>query len=429
MKKKCKYSFKTNFREFIECEMPIWEKSDNNYCIFHEPDPDKPQKIFNELLKKQLKNGGANPKNYFHGYYFNHSYNFNDLIFNNNVYFNQVKFAKNITFENIVFNNKCFFTGMKILNGKKIIFENINFRNKTYFNENIQSGLTVFNKNHFTEKISFENSTFNHFIFKNNIFEKKATADFVKINFRSICNISNCKCKNEMRFYHSIFKGNTYISDNLFENKIFFQGTNFYKKIFCKNNIFRYPEDKEIIYRKARNIWEKSGYREHADHYFIMERRAKREQIGFTFNNCKEYYRYLKKTKKFIKKINPITGKIQINNLTKLLWRFFEWILADLTTGYGTRWLRIIFWWIFFIGGFGYIYSNFNLIKYNSDRTITSISFLEGLYFSVVTFFSLGYGDYIPKQGPGQIFVGIQAMLGAFFVAAFIAVFARKFMR
>ncbi len=51
--------------------------------------------------------------------------------------------------------------------------------------------------------------------------------------------------------------------------------------------------------------------------------------------------------------------------------------------------------------------------------------YLEFLYFSVVTFTTLGYGDYHPVGG-GKIVASIEALLGIFFIALFIFAFARR---
>jgi len=55
--------------------------------------------------------------------------------------------------------------------------------------------------------------------------------------------------------------------------------------------------------------------------------------------------------------------------------------------------------------------------------------FLETLYFSIVTFTTLGFGDLAPKPGFFQLFASFEALLGAIFMAMFIFVFARKMIR
>jgi len=53
-------------------------------------------------------------------------------------------------------------------------------------------------------------------------------------------------------------------------------------------------------------------------------------------------------------------------------------------------------------------------------------SFLNCLYFSVVTFTTLGYGDLQPAVGLSRFFVSLEAIIGAFTMALFVYTFARK---
>ncbi|MBU7025782.1 MAG: two pore domain potassium channel family protein [Theionarchaea archaeon] len=50
------------------------------------------------------------------------------------------------------------------------------------------------------------------------------------------------------------------------------------------------------------------------------------------------------------------------------------------------------------------------------------------LYYSIVTFTTLGYGDIHPL-GYSHIIASVEALTGAFFIALFVVVFARKMMR
>ena len=52
----------------------------------------------------------------------------------------------------------------------------------------------------------------------------------------------------------------------------------------------------------------------------------------------------------------------------------------------------------------------------------------EALYFSVVTFTTIGYGDFQP-HGWARVVAGLEGLLGLFIMAVFTVSFARKMLR
>ena len=53
-------------------------------------------------------------------------------------------------------------------------------------------------------------------------------------------------------------------------------------------------------------------------------------------------------------------------------------------------------------------------------------NFPDCLYFSLITFTTLGYGDFRPLEGLGRILAGSEAFIGAFMIALFVYTFARR---
>lgn len=114
--------------------------------------------------------------------------------------------------------------------------------------------------------------------------------------------------------------------------------------------------------------------------------------------------------------------------------KYLQWIgnmFFKLITGYGERPSNILIWWINIIFGYAFIYYYFSGIYNGIACKITSYNpnFLEALYFSIVTFTTLDFGDLAPKPGSFQIIASTEALLGAIFMAMFIFVFARKMIR
>ncbi|MGK0441311.1 MAG: voltage-gated potassium channel Kch [Pseudohongiellaceae bacterium] len=51
------------------------------------------------------------------------------------------------------------------------------------------------------------------------------------------------------------------------------------------------------------------------------------------------------------------------------------------------------------------------------------------MYFSVVTFTTLGYGDLTPSSGVSRALAAIEAFAGSFTIALFVVVFVKKMTR
>lgn len=57
------------------------------------------------------------------------------------------------------------------------------------------------------------------------------------------------------------------------------------------------------------------------------------------------------------------------------------------------------------------------------------VDLLNGVYFSVITFSTVGYGDFYPASPFSRILVGIESLIGALFIALFVFVIGRRVAR
>jgi hypothetical protein len=103
------------------------------------------------------------------------------------------------------------------------------------------------------------------------------------------------------------------------------------------------------------------------------------------------------------------------------LWLTVLWLMC----GYGERPLNVVFCFLLTISGFAGLYSISHLEGPNGS---IENQFDEALYFSIVTFTSLGYGDIRPV-GIAKLFAGCEAVTGLFLTSLFIFVFCRKMLR
>ena len=64
-----------------------------------------------------------------------------------------------------------------------------------------------------------------------------------------------------------------------------------------------------------------------------------------------------------------------------------------------------------------------------SPTKITKVSYWSHLYYSVVTFTTLGYGDFSPREGVSRFVSAFQAVMGLILTSLFLATFVKKYSR
>lgn len=117
------------------------------------------------------------------------------------------------------------------------------------------------------------------------------------------------------------------------------------------------------------------------------------------------------------------------------IWRVLELVLVEWGTGYGTRPARVLGLSAAIILLFAALYSGFTgaIIFEGSELQevgFHAARFVDYIYFSIVTFTTLGYGDMHPSYyGNLKYIVAMEAFVGAFLMALFAGTLARKIIR
>ena len=157
----------------------------------------------------------------------------------------------------------------------------------------------------------------------------------------------------------------------------------------------------EILYRSLKQNLQRDGNYSEAGNFYYGEMEMRRKGA------LKQYFIPLTKC------------------LPNRLWLEFYRLLA----GYGERPERTLLSSLLTILSFAIFYFFSGCLKYPQDIHTVFEEFVCSIYFSFVTFTTLGLGDIHPVNNLGRMLVCVEAVIGAFLIALFVVVFARKMMR
>jgi tetratricopeptide (TPR) repeat protein len=190
-----------------------------------------------------------------------------------------------------------------------------------------------------------------------------------------------------------------------------------------------------LSYEKAARQAERYGDLEYASilyKYAAVNHEKDLEFLNFSdcFYRSKECYRRFL-TYRLLRpdKINPIAKTEEKKGLRGFIRRLillFALTFSFVVWGHGERPARTLFSGIAIILISAALYSIFGGIIEGSMVSTTSL--VEALYFSVVTFTTLGYGDITPV-GLSRLVAMIEAFSGMFFMPLFLVGLSRKYLR
>jgi hypothetical protein len=166
-------------------------------------------------------------------------------------------------------------------------------------------------------------------------------------------------------------------------------------KVQQANTLFQEAEE---VCRNIRKQCEKQGLFEKAGYFFKKEMRFRRYQMP-----CFSVRRFISK-------------------------------IVDVFCGYGEEPLRVVLFSLLLIFSCALIYffldttSSSPLYADTNGQMFYVLEFLNAIYFSVVTFTTLGYGDISPV-GVARLVAAVEAFIGSFMMALFVVVFVKKMTR
>jgi hypothetical protein len=297
--------------------------------------------------------------------------------------------SSRIEITNTDINGKLIFSN--IILQQPINFKGSQFKSDVYFRETKFNGEADFGKDTFSGNANFRRATFS------------GDANFYEAIFSGDAYFAEAKFSRDANFRRDTFCRNADFSAGTFSENTSFRRAKFHKDASFKRTVFegdfltfRYtefnnPESQEYACRRAKNVLERIGDRDEAGYHFYREMEGKRKQKNW----------YL---------------------------RYPEFVFIQLIFGYGVHPFRLMACWFGFVFLFAAIYSLGHGIDAAASQLNGNATLADYVWFSIATAVTPGYAGYKPVTDFKWV-AGIEAIFGTFMWAAFIATFARKYMR
>ena len=453
----------------IKC--PICGRSthkESKYCIFHASAEEKTEEEFKNALIKFIEEIKIKNIVYdFMGFVFigNNDFrkDYNVKHFNNLVRFDSAIFHGKTSFSGITFNDYAVF--MRTTFYEDAEFIGVNFQHDAIFN------YANFNKVHFNATNFKWNAIFNESSFK--------WAFFPLVNFYGNAEFGDLKKLERMHFTEAKFSSGISALFGFKEGKATFNGTLLenislslklgkdatidFKNTRLRNTNIKqkdleghiiqenegdFIQTKEI-YLLIKNNFHSIGRYDDESWAFTKERDM--ERMSKSFYSLLSKYKKYSLFKTILKKSNLLKRVIlKLKIFRKWLFskKAIEWLnlsISDYIYQYGENPWRVIRFALIVIFSFALILNLSGIVNSDSTNLIIEFikeshgdeyilkyfgpilgSFLNCLYFSVVTFTTLGYGDFQPAVGLSRFVVSLEAIIGAITMALFVYTFARR---
>jgi len=403
-----KENVKKNVCLIKDCDRPTHKKS--NCCIFHASAEEKSEKEFEKALKEYIQEIKEEDKDY----------NFRDFIFIGYIEFNNTIFKTDYTsFLGAIFQGDvdflaAAFSGCSLFFGATfkgdVRFIGADFQGYADFREATFEGAANFWGATFEGTAHFEEATF------------KGDADFRKVKFLLLNNFMGATFERAADFGNVIFS-----PGNKLNLKVKGSGIISFEHTFLENVFLDLDLDNGVLVDFTDSLLGNTkAQKKQIENHILQEKRKEFSQALEVYlllkNNFHSIGRYDDESWAFKKeKDMERKGSCHFNTLHKWLWSCF----LNGLFGYGEQPVKVIISAIIIILIFTFLFMGSG-ISSSIIGSSTSKKFLDCVYFSVITFTTLGYGDFRPLEGWGRLFSGTEAFIGALMMALFVYTFARR---
>ena len=317
-----------------------------------------------------------------------------------------IELPQSIVFDKCTFEENVAFAGpwsepdsIKVDFKENIVFNSSTFNAQTRFRNATFSGIASFDGCDFEGVATFRNVSF------------KKGAKYRTVAFKGFVLFGNAEFNNSGRFTNSHFAKGADFSNVKFENETDFSGAYSSSRSVPAYNAIYFAHhkhgDDESFWRFVKQSAQEAGYYQLAGECFYRER-------------CS---RLLKKAS------GPFSAKFstskKIINSVRLL---PELIFGKMLFGYGERPVRVLIASAIIILFCAFFYWDAGSL--DSRTHDVENSFMQGLYFSTITFTTLGYGDLYPaNDNISRIVAMTEAVSGGCMMALFVVSLAKRFSR
>ncbi|MHC4387828.1 MAG: potassium channel family protein [Planctomycetota bacterium] len=328
----------------------------------------------------------------------------NSLVFTQSIVFDKCTFEENVVFAGPWSEPDSVAAEFKA----DVIFNSSEFKGQARFRNAVFYGAAGFDGCTFDGVATFKNARF------------KGDAKFRTAAFNGYCLLGSTAFESSARFANTHFAKGANFSDATFIGQTDFGGVYsssravpVYDSVLFHRR--RYGED-ESFWRFVKQSAQEAGYYHLAGECFYNERCArlwaKLRGLG---------YDSLSPTRKVVRLLSGV----------RLL---PEYVFGRLLFGYGERPVRVLFASALIIVLCAFFYALPGSLSHSGAEETLILdgvqSFLQGLYFSTITFTTLGYGDLHPTpDGLSRLVAMVEAVSGGCLMALFVVCLAKRFSR
>jgi uncharacterized protein YjbI with pentapeptide repeats len=426
------------------------------YCIFHSKDIEGKKDKFIDAFLKEFERQKEHEEIYdFTGFVFPGDIIIREKTFEKDVYFKVAQFSERADFMGSQFLGTAYFSGSQF--SGLAYFSDAEFSGETDFGETQFFGDTAFGYAQFSRGLNFRGAKFSDGInfwyakFSGEVHFSDAhlsgNANFSEVKFYETAVFARTKFSGEAYFSEARFFGEAYFTRAQFSKKANFKGSQFFgRSDFCNAQFSGGADFGGAEFTRYANFKIKISKEYNS---FTMYNAYFYEVKGLfdIIKENKKKFKYSNKTKFLPDNFRLILGEKtaarfpvitrQIRDDMYLLkfkeknpaLHFLWWLFADC----GRSFLRWALWSILLAVFFAFIYHN---VFYLQDRSLFEANHINEIwsgfsfiYYSVVTFTTLGFGDIVPKSGCLQFWVMAEVIFGYVMLGGLISILANMLAR